>query len=61
MEWYEKYSGASDAEIIVQALNACAVKDCIHCMYQGKGIRCSNALKLDAAGMIGKMKEEVSQ
>lgn len=61
MEWYEKYRGASDVDAIIQALNACAAKDCNHCLYQGNGISCSNKLKLDAARMIVKMKEEVSK
>lgn len=51
-EWYEKYQGASKAEIIAQALEACAQHDCAHCLYQGKGIQCAARLKLDAARLI---------
>ena len=52
MEWYEKYRGASKAEILAQALEACSRRDCAHCLYQGMGSRCDNRLKLDAAAML---------
>lgn len=52
MEWYEKYRGASEAEVIAQALEACAKRDCAHCLYQGKGIKCADYLKLDAAKLL---------
>ena len=51
-EWYEKYRGATKAEVIAQALEACARRDCAHCLYQGKGIKCADRLKLDAAKLI---------
>lgn len=51
-EWYEKYQGATKAEIIAQALDACSRHDCARCLYQGKGIRCADRLKLDAAELI---------
>ena len=51
-EWYEKYRGATKAEVIAQALDACTRHDCAHCLYQGKGIKCADRLKLDAAKLI---------
>lgn len=51
-EWYEKYQGATEAEIIAQALDACGHHDCAHCLYQGKGIQCADRLKLDAAKLL---------
>ena len=57
MEWYEKYKDASEAEVISQALDACSRRDCAHCLYQGKGIKCSARLKLDAAKLINITKE----
>lgn len=51
MEWFEKYKGASQAEIITQALAACSRKDCAHCLYQGKGIACKERLAQDAAAL----------
>ncbi len=54
MEWYEKYRDAPHTEVVAQALEACSRKDCAHCLYQGKGIRCADRLKLDAAELINK-------
>ena len=51
-EWYEKYQGASKSEIIAKALEACSRHDCAHCLYQGKGIRCAERIKLDAAELL---------
>lgn len=55
MEWYEKYRDASEPETIAQALEACSRHDCGHCLYQGKGIRCADRLKLDAAKLLGSL------
>lgn len=52
MEWYEKYREASESEVIIQALDACSRHDCKHCLYQGKGIRCADRLKIDASKLI---------
>lgn len=51
-EWYEKYQGATEAEVIAQALEACARRDCAHCLYQGEGTECATRLKLDAAELL---------
>ena len=59
MEWHEKYQGASKAEIIAQALEACSRHDCAHCLYQGESIKCAERLKLDAAAMLKLRAEEV--
>lgn len=58
MEWYEKYRGSSEAEILAQALEACSWQDCAHCLYQSKGIRCNDRLKQDAAAMLRTMLEK---
>lgn len=52
MEWYEKYRHATKKEVIIQALEACSRRNCKHCLYQGKGIRCDDRLKLDAAKLL---------
>lgn len=51
-EWYERYKGATAAEVIAQALAACSRKDCVHCLYQGKGIMCAQRLMLEAAQVL---------
>lgn len=61
MEWYEKYRGASEADVITQALDACSRHDCGCCLYQGKGICCLNRLKIDAKNLIIEMKKEALQ
>lgn len=56
MEWYKKYEHATKKETIVQALEACSRHDCKHCLYQGKGIRCADRLKLDASKLFNNLK-----
>lgn len=51
-EWFEKYKGASEREVVAQALDACARRDCAHCLYQGCGIKCHVRLKQDAAKLL---------
>lgn len=51
-EWSERYKNATEREMIVQALDACGRKDCAHCLYQGKGIKCVQRLLLDAARVL---------
>lgn len=51
-EWFEKYKDASDPEVVAQALDACARRDCAHCLYQGCGIKCHVRLKQDAAQLL---------
>ena len=51
-EWYEPYKNATQKETIAQALEACSRKDCTHCLYQGKGIKCAQRLLADAAKVI---------
>lgn len=51
-EWYDAYRDASETKVICQALEACSRKDCTHCLYQGKGIKCRERLMLDAADQL---------
>ena len=51
-EWFEKYQNATETEVVAQALDACSRHDCAHCLYQGKGIRCADRLKLDAVKLL---------
>lgn len=37
---------------VIQALKACARRDCAHCLYQGKGIQCARRLMADAATLL---------
>lgn len=53
-EWYEKYRNATEEEIIIQALEACNRRDCAHCLYQGKGIKCRSHLISDATQALTK-------
>lgn len=52
MEWYEKYKDATQKAVVFQALTACSARDCKHCLYQGKGIKCMSRLMLDAAEVL---------
>lgn len=50
--WYESYQNATERETIAQAQDACSRKDCAHCLYQGKGIKCAQRLRMDAAKVM---------